>query len=241
MLKIQNLKKSFDQEEILHGIDLTIRQFEKVVLIGPSGSGKSTLLRTMNLLEEPDSGTILFKGTNILEKTFNRNKYREKVGMVFQQFHLFQDKKIHENLTLAPLLTQKMQLEEAKEKAKLLLSRVNLSEKWESYPSQLSGGEKQRIAICRALMMDPEILLFDEPTSALDPEMVGEVLALMTKLAEEKMTMVVVTHEMQFARDVADRVLFMDKGNIVEESSDVEAFFRMPKTERAQKFLRTIT
>lgn len=237
MLKIRDLRKSFGSLDILKGINLDIEKQDKVVVIGPSGSGKSTLLRCMNLLEESSHGCIYFKDQDIGEKNFDRNKYRQKVGMVFQHFYLFQDKDVLHNLCLASVLTKNLSKEEAKTKAIKLLERVKLKEKIHQYPCQLSGGEQQRIAILRALMMDPEVLLFDEPTSALDPEMVGEVLALMKELAEEDMTMVIVSHEMDFAKEIANHIVFMDQGKIIEESREVASFFASPKSKRAQDFL----
>jgi len=224
---------------VLNGINETIKKGEKVVVIGPSGSGKSTFLRCLNLLEQPTEGEIWFEDTNITDKKANINVLRRKMGMVFQQFNLFPHLTVKENITLAPVKLGLMSKEEAGKKAIELLKRIGLVEKAEAYPNQLSGGQKQRIAIIRALAMNPEVMLFDEPTSALDPEMVGEVLDLMTQLAEEGMTMVVVTHEMQFARKVANRVLFMDEGRIVEQSSPKE-FFENPSNPRLREFLSKV-
>jgi len=235
----KNLKKSFGDHMVLNGINETIKKGEKVVVIGPSGSGKSTFLRCLNLLEQPTEGEIWFEDTNITDKKANINVLRRKMGMVFQQFNLFPHLTVKENITLAPVKLGLMSKEEAGKKAIELLKRIGLVEKAEAYPNQLSGGQKQRIAIIRALAMNPEVMLFDEPTSALDPEMVGEVLDLMTQLAEEGMTMVVVTHEMQFARKVANRVLFMDEGRIVEQSSPKE-FFENPSNPRLREFLSKV-
>jgi polar amino acid transport system ATP-binding protein len=215
----KNLKKSFGEHVVLNGISETIEKGEKVVVIGPSGSGKSTFLRCLNLLEEPTGGEIWFEGENITDKNTDINKIRCKMGMVFQQFNLFPHLSVLENITLAPIKLGLMTKEQAEKKAYELLARIGLTEKAKAYPNQLSGGQKQRIAIIRALAMNPDVMLFDEPTSALDPEMVGEVLDLMTQLAEEGMTMVVVTHEMRFAKKVATRVLFIDEGVIVEQNT----------------------
>ncbi|NLP34001.1 MAG: amino acid ABC transporter ATP-binding protein [Clostridiales bacterium] len=239
MIVTKNLKKSFGDHMVLNGINETIKKGEKVVVIGPSGSGKSTFLRCLNLLEQPTEGEIWFEDTNITDKKANINVLRRKMGMVFQQFNLFPHLTVKENITLAPVKLGLMSKEEAGKKAIELLKRIGLVEKAEAYPNQLSGGQKQRIAIIRALAMNPEVMLFDEPTSALDPEMVGEVLDLMTQLAEEGMTMVVVTHEMQFARKVANRVLFMDEGRIVEQSSPKE-FFENPSNPRLREFLSKV-
>ncbi len=241
MIYINNLYKSFKNGElkILKGITETIETGEKVVLIGPSGSGKSTLLRCINLLEVPDSGSIVIDGTDITAPKTDINKVRENLGMVFQHFNLFPHLSIMENITLAPIKVKKQPKEQAQQRALELLKRVGLEDKADSYPIQLSGGQKQRIAIARALAMDPKIMLFDEPTSALDPEMVGEVLEVMKELAQYGMTMVVVTHEMGFAREVADRVWFMDDGNIQEQGTP-EAVFEHPKNERTQLFLSKI-
>lgn len=239
MIVTKNLKKSFGDHMVLNGINETIHEGEKVVVIGPSGSGKSTFLRCLNLLEQPTEGEIWFENTNITDKKTDINVIRRKMGMVFQQFNLFPHLTVKENITLAPVKLGLMSKEEANKKAIDLLKRIGLVEKAESYPNQLSGGQKQRIAIIRALAMNPEVMLFDEPTSALDPEMVGEVLDLMTQLAEEGMTMVVVTHEMQFAKKVANRVLFMDQGKIVEQNTPKE-FFENPTNPRLQEFLSKV-
>ena len=215
LIEIKNLHKYFGKNEVLKGLDIQIKKGEVVVMIGPSGSGKSTFLRTMNLLEKPTDGQVYFEGVNIADKSVDVFKHREKMGMVFQQFNLFPNMTVLENLCLAPVKTGKMTKEEAKKTAEDLLQRVGLSDKAEAYPQALSGGQQQRVAIARALAMNPDVMLFDEPTSALDPEMVGEVLAVMQELAKEGMTMVVVTHEMGFAKTVADRVLFMADGTIV--------------------------
>lgn len=240
MLSVNNLHKSFGALEVLKGIDLDIEAGEKVVLIGPSGSGKSTLLRCMNLLEQPTKGQVIFEGQVINEGHVDLNQVRQKMCMVFQRFNLFSNHDILTNLTLAPVLRKVMDKKEAVEKAHNLLARVGLPDKANSYPRQLSGGQQQRAAIARALMMQPDVLLFDEPTSALDPEMVGEVLDLMVELADSGMTMVVVTHEMGFAREVSNRILFMDDGQIVEESRDPMDFFQNPKEPRTQQFLSKI-
>lgn len=239
MIVIKNLKKSFGDHMVLNGIDETIQKGEKVVVIGPSGSGKSTFLRCLNLLEIPTKGEIWFEDNNITDKKTNINLLRRRMGMVFQQFNLFPHLTVKENITLSPVKLGLMTKKEANRKALELLDRIGLTEKADAYPNQLSGGQKQRIAIIRALAMNPDMMLFDEPTSALDPEMVGEVLDLMTQLAEEGMTMVVVTHEMQFAKKVATRVLFMDEGRIVEQNSPRE-FFEHPVNPRLQEFLSKI-
>ncbi|WP_299034418.1 amino acid ABC transporter ATP-binding protein [uncultured Anaerococcus sp.] len=238
MLEVRNLHKSFANNEVLKGIDLKVDKENVISIIGPSGSGKSTFLRSLNLLEEIDSGEILFLGENI--KDYNINSLREEIGMVFQNFNLFSHLTIIDNLILAPILRGKLEKDEAKKKARELLERIGLSDKEKSYPDQLSGGQKQRIAIIRALMMNPKIMLFDEPTSALDPEMVGEVLNLMADLAKDAMTMLVVTHEMAFAREVSNRLIFMDAGKIVEESNNPKDFFTNPNTDRAKDFLGKI-
>ncbi len=238
MLEVRNLYKSFANNEVLKGIDLKVDKENVISIIGPSGSGKSTFLRSLNLLEEIDSGEILFLGENI--KDYNINSLREEIGMVFQNFNLFSHLTIIDNLILAPILRGKLEKDEAKKKARELLERIGLSDKEKSYPDQLSGGQKQRIAIIRALMMNPKIMLFDEPTSALDPEMVGEVLNLMADLAKDAMTMLVVTHEMAFAREVSNRLFFMDAGKIVEESNNPKDFFTNPNTDRAKDFLGKI-
>ena len=225
--------------EVLRGINETIAKGEKVVVVGPSGSGKSTFLRCLNRLEEPSGGEIWFEGTNICDPKCNINRLRQKMGMVFQQFNLFAHLSVKENITLAPTKLKIMTPAEADEKAMQLLNRIGLAEKANAYPSQLSGGQQQRIAIVRALAMNPDVMLFDEPTSALDPEMVGEVLDLMIQLAEEGMTMVVVTHEMGFAREVGTRVLFMDEGQILEQNTPKE-FFANPQNPRTRDFLSKI-
>ncbi|MBS5672491.1 MAG: amino acid ABC transporter ATP-binding protein [Lachnospiraceae bacterium] len=239
MIQVQDLKKSFGTQVVLDGITTEIDQGEVVAIIGPSGCGKSTFLRSLNLLEEPTSGTILFEGTDITDKSVDINKMRQKIGMVFQQFNLFPNYTIQNNITLAPVKLGLMTQQEAEKKAKELLERVGLPERANDYPSQLSGGQKQRIAIARALAMNPDVMLFDEPTSALDPEMVGEVLELMRELARDGMTMVVVTHEMGFAREVANRVLFIDEGKIQEENTP-EEFFANPKNPRLREFLSKV-
>ncbi|TAH67749.1 MAG: amino acid ABC transporter ATP-binding protein [Anaerolineaceae bacterium] len=239
MILTKNLKKAFGDNVVLNGIDETINKGEKVVVIGPSGSGKSTFLRCLNLLEEPTDGEIWFEDKKITDKNANINQIRQKMGMVFQQFNLFPHLSVLENITLAPIQLGIMTKGEAKKKAMELLTRIGLTEKAGAYPNKLSGGQKQRIAIIRALAMNPDVMLFDEPTSALDPEMVGEVLDLMESLAEEGMTMVVVTHEMRFAKKVATRVLFMDEGKIVEQNTPDE-FFDNPKHPRLQEFLSKI-
>ena len=239
MIKVENLTKSFGELEVLKGINQEIKDGEVVVVIGPSGSGKSTFLRCLNLLEEPTSGKIFVDDEEITSNYTDINKVREEMGMVFQSFNLFNNLNIIDNITLAPTLVKKMGKEEAEKKAMELLERVGLPDKRDSYPKSLSGGQKQRIAIARALAMNPKVMLFDEPTSALDPEMVGEVLDIMKDLAKEGMTMVVVTHEMGFAREVGDRILFMDGGYIVEEGSPEEVFGN-PKNERTQNFLAKV-
>ena len=239
MIITKNLQKSFHGNQILKGIDIHIEQGEKVVIVGPSGSGKSTFLRCLNLLETTTGGEVWFEGNNITGKECNINKLRQKMGMVFQQFNLFPHLSVKENITLAPIKLGLMSKEEADKKAEELLVRVGLPDKADQYPKQLSGGQKQRIAIARALAMNPEVMLFDEPTSELDPEMVGEVLTLMKELADEGMTMVVVTLEMGFAREVATRVIFMDEGQIKEENAP-EEFFSNPKDERLKEFLSKV-
>lgn len=240
MIEVKNLEKSFGDLHILKGITTTIEKGEKVVIIGPSGSGKSTFLRCLNRLEQPSSGQILFEGQDLTAMS-DKQLYvvREKMGMVFQHFHLFPHLTIQKNITLAPVKLKLMTQTEADEKASMLLKKVGLSDKAKQYPGQLSGGQKQRIAIARALAMNPDVMLFDEPTSALDPEMVGEVLALMRELAEDGMTMVVVTHEMGFAREVASRVMFMDGGKIMEENAP-QTFFDHPENPRLQEFLSKV-
>ena len=239
MIRVSNLHKSFGKNDVLKGIDEHIEKGEVVVVIGPSGSGKSTFLRCLNLLEEPTSGKIIFEDNDITDKKVDINKIREKMGMVFQQFNLFPHKTVLENLKIAPIKVKGLSKAEAEKKAMELLERVGLSNKATAYPSSLSGGQKQRIAIARALAMEPDVMLFDEPTSALDPEMVGEVLNVMKDLAKEGMTMVVVTHEMGFAREVGDRILFMDNGNIVEQGTPDEIFSN-PKNPRTIDFLSKV-
>ncbi|WP_202618915.1 amino acid ABC transporter ATP-binding protein [Paenibacillus sp. EZ-K15] len=239
MITVKDLHKSFGKLEILKGIDIEIAKGEVVVVIGPSGSGKSTFLRCLNLLEVPTSGEISFEGELITAKNHNINATREKMGMVFQQFNLFPHKKVIDNITLAPIQVKGVSTKEADATADELLKSVGLQDKKEAYPSQLSGGQKQRIAIARALAMQPHVMLFDEPTSALDPEMVGEVLEVMKKLAEGGMTMVIVTHEMGFAREVGDRILFMDGGKIVEEGTP-DQLFGNPTHPRTQEFLSKV-
>lgn len=239
LIEIKNLHKYFGKNEVLKGLDIQIKKGEVVVMIGPSGSGKSTFLRTMNLLEKPTDGQVYFEGVNIADKSVDVFKHREKMGMVFQQFNLFPNMTVLENLCLAPVKTGKMTKEEAKKASEDLLQRVGLSDKAEAYPQALSGGQQQRVAIARALAMNPDVMLFDEPTSALDPEMVGEVLAVMQELAKEGMTMVVVTHEMGFAKTVADRVLFMADGTIVEQGKPAQVF-DSPKEKRTQDFLAKV-
>ena len=239
MIKVKNLHKKFDELEVLKGIDEHIRPGEVVVVIGPSGSGKSTFLRCLNQLETATEGEIYVDDELITDPKCDVNKVRQKMGMVFQQFNLFPHLTILENITLAPVMLKKMTKDQAKEKAMELLKRVGLEEKAEAYPVQLSGGQKQRVAIARALAMNPEIMLFDEPTSALDPEMVGEVLDVMKDLAESGMTMVIVTHEMGFSREVASRVIFMDQGIIMENGTPEEVFTN-PKNERTKLFLSKV-
>lgn len=239
ILEIQDLCKSFGDHEVLKGISTTIRKGDVLALIGPSGCGKSTFLRSLNLLEIPTSGHVLFEGTDMTDKSVDINHVREKIGMVFQQFNLFPNMTIKENIMLAPVKLNKMTNEEAEKKAMELLKRIGLSDKADAYPSQLSGGQKQRIAIVRSLAMNPDIILFDEPTSALDPEMVGEVLSVMKELAEDGMTMVVVTHEMGFAREVANRVMFINDGVIQEENTPQE-IFEHPQSPRLQEFLSKV-
>ncbi|MBL1223670.1 amino acid ABC transporter ATP-binding protein [Enterococcus sp. BWR-S5] len=239
MIKIENLHKSFDKNEVLKGIDLTVNAGEVVVIIGPSGSGKSTFLRCLNLLEQPTAGKIEFEGKNLLDKSTNIDELRQKMGMVFQSFNLFPHKTVLENLTISPIKVKKEDPKQAEAKALELLEQVGLQEKSSSYPSSLSGGQQQRVAIARALAMNPDVMLFDEPTSALDPEMVGEVLSVMKALAVKGMTMVVVTHEMGFAREVADRVIFMDAG-IIQEEGTPEEIFGQPKNPRTQDFLKKV-
>ena len=239
MIDVKNLHKSFGNHEVLKGVNEHIEKGEKVVVIGPSGSGKSTFLRCLNLLEEPTGGEIIFEGQNIAAKDTDINLVRRRMGMVFQQFNLFPHLTVRENIKLAPVKLKVMTDEEADKRALELLARVGLPDKADSYPAQLSGGQQQRIAIARALAMNPDVMLFDEPTSALDPEMVGEVLEIMKELADDGMTMVVVTHEMGFAREVATRVLFMDGGNIVEQNEPKE-FFANPQHPRLKDFLSKV-
>lgn len=239
MIKVKNLHKTFENLEVLRGIDEHIEKGEVVVVIGPSGSGKSTFLRCLNLLEDVTAGEIYVDDEMINDPKVDVNRIRQKMGMVFQQFNLFPHLTIMENITLAPVLLKKMTKEDAIKRGRELLTRVNLAEKENVYPAQLSGGQKQRVAIARALAMDPEIMLFDEPTSALDPEMVGEVLDVMKDLAESGMTMVIVTHEMGFAREVASRVLFIDQG-VVMESGTPEEVFGNPQNERTRNFLSKV-
>ena len=239
MLSVQELHKSFDGVEVLRGVSAEIDKGDVVCIIGPSGSGKSTFLRCLNRMEQPDSGKIFLDGVELTAKKVDLDRQRQKMGMVFQQFNLFPNMTVLRNLTLAPTLLKKKPRAAAAAKAMELLERVGLADRAGEYPDRLSGGQKQRIAIVRALCMEPEVMLFDEPTSALDPEMVGEVLDVMKKLAENGMTMVVVTHEMGFAREVADRVLFMDEGQIVEENTP-EALFGSPQSPRLQSFLSKV-
>ena len=239
MICVKELKKSFGNHEVLKGISVNIKKGEVVVVIGPSGSGKSTFLRCLNLLEVPTSGEIIFEGNNITDKKTDINKIREKMGMVFQQFNLFPHKTVLDNLTIAQINVKKKSVEDSKKKALELLEKVGLVDKANAYPNSLSGGQKQRIAIARALAMEPDVMLFDEPTSALDPEMVGEVLSVMKSLANEGMTMVIVTHEMGFAKEVGDRILFIDDGVIMEEGTP-EEIFENPKNERMKAFLSKI-
>ena len=239
MIYVENLHKSFGKIDVLKGVNQHIAKGEKIAVIGPSGSGKSTFLRCLNMLEIPTKGKITIDGELVNNKERELNRIRQKMGMVFQQFNLFPHKTVMENITLAPVVLGKMNKSDAKTKAEELLKRVGLLEKVDAYPAQLSGGQKQRIAIARALAMEPEIMLFDEPTSALDPEMVGEVLDVMKDLANAGMTMVVVTHEMGFAREVSDRVLFMDEGIILEEGTP-QQLFDNPQNERTKEFLRKV-
>lgn len=239
LIQVKDLKKCFGSNTVLDGVTVDIYKGDVVCVIGASGSGKSTFLRCLNLLEEPTGGQILFEGADITDKKANIDKHRQKMGMVFQQFNLFPHMTVMENLTLAPIKLQGKNKDEIEAEAMKLLERVGLQDRADSYPSQLSGGQKQRIAIVRALCMKPDVMLFDEPTSALDPEMVGEVLSVMRDLAEERMTMVVVTHEMGFAKEVATRVMFMDGGNFVEENEPKE-FFEHPKNERLKTFLSKV-
>ncbi|MBF0775244.1 glutamine ABC transporter ATP-binding protein [Streptococcus azizii] len=239
ILSIKNLHKSFGKQEVLKGIDLEIEKGQVVVIIGPSGSGKSTFLRTMNLLEVPTRGTVVFEGVDITDKSNDIFKMREKMGMVFQQFNLFPNMSVLDNITLSPIKTKGLAKAEAEKMARDLLEKVGLPDKAAAYPQSLSGGQQQRIAIARGLAMTPDVLLFDEPTSALDPEMVGEVLGVMKELAKSGMTMVIVTHEMGFAREVADRVIFMDGGVIVEQGTP-EQVFEQTRESRTQDFLSKV-
>lgn len=239
LIQVQNLQKSFDGNVVLDGISTEIHKGEVVAIIGPSGSGKSTFLRSLNLMEEPTGGKILFENVDITDPKVDINRHRQKIGMVFQQFNLFPHLTVLDNITLAPIKVKKMPKAEAEKLARELLNKVGLADKEDSYPAQLSGGQQQRIAIARALAMQPDIMLFDEPTSALDPEMVGEVLSVMKDLADGGMTMVVVTHEMGFAREVASRVLFMDGGYVLEEGTPDEVFSN-PKNERTKEFLSKV-
>lgn len=239
LIEVKNISKKFDTAEALKDISVDIYEGEVVFIIGPSGSGKSTLLRCLNRLEEPTSGQIFFEGVNITDKKVDINKHRQKMGMVFQLFNLFPHMTVMDNLTIAPMKLQGKSREEAEKEAMRLLARVGLEDRADAYPDQLSGGQKQRIAIVRALCMKPDVMLFDEPTSALDPEMVGEVLNVMRELANDKMTMVVVTHEMGFAKEVASRVIFMDQGMIIEENTP-ELLFGHPESERLQNFLSKV-
>ncbi len=239
ILEVKNLRKSFDGHEVLKGISTTIRRGDVLALIGPSGCGKSTFLRSLNLLEVPTEGHVLFEGTDITDKSVDINHIREKIGMVFQQFNLFPNMTVRENIMLAPVKLGKLTKDEAAKRADELLARIGLSDKADAYPARLSGGQKQRIAIVRSLAMNPDIILFDEPTSALDPEMVGEVLGVMKELAEDGMTMVVVTHEMGFAREVANRVMFINDGVIQEENTPKELFAN-PQSPRLREFLSKV-
>ncbi|MDU5335203.1 amino acid ABC transporter ATP-binding protein [Enterococcus sp.] len=239
MINVKQLSKSFGDNEVLKSIDLTVKEGEVVVIIGPSGSGKSTILRCLNLLEEPTSGEIFFEGQNITAPDSNIDKIRQKMGMVFQSFNLFPHMSVVDNLTITPVKIKKEDPAKAKEQALALLDQVGLKEKADSYPASLSGGQQQRVAIARALAMNPDVMLFDEPTSALDPEMVGEVLAVMQDLAKKGMTMVVVTHEMGFAKEVADRVIFMADG-IIQEEGTPEEIFEHPQNSRTQDFLNKV-
>ncbi|RIM28743.1 amino acid ABC transporter ATP-binding protein [Staphylococcus chromogenes] len=239
MIKINKLYKSFGEHDVLKGIDLNIQQGEVVAIIGPSGSGKSTLLRCMNLLEQPTKGQVIFEGKDLTEKSTKVDQLRQDMGLVFQNFNLFPHKKVIDNIILAPSLLKKGHKQTLNDQALTLLDRVGLKDRANAYPNQLSGGQKQRVAIARALAMNPKVMLFDEPTSALDPEVVGEVLTVMKDLAKEGMTMVVVTHEMEFAKNVSDRVIFMADGNVVEEGKP-EAIFEHPQHQRTQSFLKRV-
>lgn len=239
MIKIEKLCKNYDKLEVLKGIDAQVNKGDIIAIIGPSGSGKSTFLRCINKLEEPTSGHIYIKNQDIMSDNTDINLIRQKVGMVFQHFNLFPHKTVMENLTLAPMKLKNLSQEEAEKKALILLKKVGLKDKASAYPNQLSGGQKQRIAIARALAMEPEVMLFDEPTSALDPEMIKEVLDVMRELAQEGMTMLIVTHEMGFAKNVANRIFFMDRGTILEDTTPTELFSN-PKHERTQEFLNKV-
>ena len=239
MIKIEKLCKNYDKLEVLKGIDAQVNKGDIIAIIGPSGSGKSTFLRCINKLEEPTSGHIYIKNQDIMSDNTDINLIRQKVGMVFQHFNLFPHKTVMENLTLAPMKLKNLSQEEAEKKALILLEKVGLKDKASAYPNQLSGGQKQRIAIARALAMEPEVMLFDEPTSALDPEMIKEVLDVMRELAQEGMTMLIVTHEMGFAKNVANRIFFMDRGTILEDTTPIELFSN-PKHERTQEFLNKV-
>ncbi len=239
LLEVNDLRKSFDGLDVLKGINCTIEKGDVICIIGPSGSGKSTFLRCLNLLEKPTSGSIIFEGDDLTDRKVDLNRHRQKMGMVFQQFNLFPHMSVLDNLTVAPVMLKKMTKQQAEEKGKKLLRRVGLIDKADAWPDELSGGQKQRVAIVRALCMEPDVMLFDEPTSALDPEMVGEVLDVMKELAETGMTMVVVTHEMGFAREVSSRVLFLDEGVIAEEGTPDE-IFHSPKSERLRTFLSKV-
>ena len=239
ILEVRDLHKYYEKQEVLKGISTTVKKGDVIAIIGPSGCGKSTFLRSLNLLEVPTRGKILFEGTDITDKKTDINQMRQKIGMVFQQFNLFPNMTIRQNIMLAPVKLKLMTSEEASAKAEELLARIGLPDKAEAYPAQLSGGQKQRIAIVRSLAMNPDVILFDEPTSALDPEMVGEVLQVMRELAASGMTMVVVTHEMGFAREVANRVMFINEGVIAEEGTPDE-IFHAPKSKRLQEFLSRV-
>lgn len=239
MISVEHLYKNFGKLPVLQDVNLTIDKGDVVCIIGPSGSGKSTFLRCLNLLEKPQKGKIIFEGEDLMNPKIDLNRHRQKMGMVFQQFNLFPHMTVLENLTCAPVMLKKCTKEQAKEKALMHLERVGLADRADAYPSQLSGGQKQRVAIVRALCMEPDVMLFDEPTSALDPEMVGEVLDVMKELAHEGMTMVVVTHEMGFARKVGNRVVFLDQGEIIEENTS-EEFFSNPQSDRAKDFLSKV-
>lgn len=239
MLRVENLKKSYGDNEILKGISCEIKEGEKIVIVGPSGSGKSTFLRCLNMLESPTGGKVWLDDVELTNPRTDLNPIRQHMGMVFQHFNLFENLTIMDNITLAPVKTKRMKKTEARENALKLLRRIGLEDKADAYPTQLSGGQQQRVAIVRSLAMQPKVMLFDEPTSALDPEMVGEVLDVMTELADSGMNMVVVTHEMGFARNVASRIMFMDGGHIVEEN-DPDNFFEHPKSERCREFLSKI-